>query len=345
MKTYTFNYLMMMLFLVACGGKSTDPQAKNQKINGVASLSQEDEPEQYPKFKRIVCLGERVIEAVYALGDSSKIVAIDRSYATFPYLEVPKVGNKAVLKAKFVLKHKPDAVFMDEDTANEEEIKKLQEKNIPCFIFTKGNNWTDAKTFISSISKKLNRSKEGKGLISTLDADLRKVQKIIQKQKDSLRVLYVHARGTQALMFAGSETPTHRLLNLCGAKNAAFDYEGMERLTQDEMAYLNPDYILMSQTSLDSFEGKIYEATPLTSSFAYRMGRIIVLNEAEMLNFGVNTGKTALTIAERLYKKQVYNPLPFNPQYSNDASANANNSNAAPFTSKPSTEIEIIEQN
>lgn len=343
MKTYTFSYLMLVLFLVACGEKSTDKQVENQKINSVNNLSQEQEPEQYPKFKRIVCLGERVIEAVYALGDSSKIVAIDRSYDTFPYLEVPKVGNKSVLRARYVLKHKPDAVFMEEDAANEEEIQKIKEKNIPCFVFKKGQNADDVKAFITSVSKKLNRSREGKRLITEFDADLRKVQKIIQKQKDSLRVLYVHALGTQAMMFAGSETLSDHLLRLCGAKNAAFDYEGMERLSQDEMAYLNPDYILLNQSSIDSFEGKIYEATPLTSSFAYRMGRIIVLDKTESLNFGVHTGRTALKIAELLYKKQVYNPLPFNPQYDNDASANSNNS--APVISKPSTEIEIIEQN
>ncbi len=345
MKTYTFTCLMIMLFLVACGQKSNEPLTENQKNNEVTHINQEKEPEQYPKFKRIVCLGERVIEAVHALGDSSKIVAIDRSYDAFPYLEVPKVGNKAVLRAGYVLKHKPDVVFMEEDAANEEEIKKIKEKNIPCFVFKKGESWDDVKDFIASMAKKLNRDKEGKRLLAQLNGDLKKVEKIIQKQKDSLSVLYVHARGAQALMFAGSETTTHQLLRLCGVKNAAFDYEGMERLTQDEMAYINPDYIVLSQTSLDSFEGKIYEATPLTSAFAYRMGRIIVLDKSERINFGVNTGKTALKIAERLYKKQVYNPLPFSPQYDNEATANANENNSAPIITKPSTEIEIIEQN
>ncbi len=323
----------------ACGGSSSKPDTQDStstQNQDSEPLPEEKELENYPKFKRIVCLGERVIEAVYALGDSSKIVAIDRSYEAFPYLDVPKVGYKSTLRANYILKHKPDAVFMEAGIADDVIIRKLKAKNIPCFVFEEGRDLESAKNFVEKISKRLSLQKQGQKIIEEIEEDFQEVKKILKKRKDSLRVLYVHARGPQALMFAGVDTPTHGLITLSGAKDAASDYVGMERLSQDEMTYLNPDFILLSQKSLDSFDGKIYEALPLTSANAYRMGRVIILEESELLNFGVNTGKAARKIAEKLYKQQVYMPLPIGPQYGESET---------PLVTKPSEELEIIENN
>jgi iron complex transport system substrate-binding protein len=336
MKTFTYFYLIFIsLALWACGDNSPQNKQGEKQAPNVVEIETK-EPETYPKFKRIVCLGERVIEAVYALGDSSKIVAIDRSYDVFPYLKVPKVGYKSTLKASYILKHRPDAVFMEANIANEEEVAKLKAKNIPCFVFEQGGDLKSAKGFVKSISKKLNKEKQGQKIVTQIDEQFKEVSQILKKRKDSLRVLYVHARGSQALMLAGANTATNGLILLSGAKNAANDYEGMERLSQDEMAYINPDILLMSQKSLDSFEGKIYEALPLTSSFAYRMGRVIILEESELLNFGVNVGKSALKIADQLYRKQSYKPLPLSPvPYTQET----------PTVTSPSTELEIIDEN
>ncbi|NJL14900.1 MAG: ABC transporter substrate-binding protein [Microscillaceae bacterium] len=295
----------------------------------------------FAEFKRLVCIGELMTDAVRAFGDSDRIVAIDRSYPHLPHLKLPKVGYKNTLKAAHLLRHKPDAIFSDWEGSPEEVVQAITQKKLPYFLYRQPEDVASLKLFLTDLGRKLNKPNTAKLLIRNLDKDLSEIRKMRKSRKDSLRVLYVHARGPQTMMFAGLNTVPDALIRMCGAKNAANDYENMERLDEEEIAYLNPDFILMSQQSFESFAVKIYQAVVLTKLLAYRLGRVIILEENELLNLGPGAGKVALKIAEKLYTQQYFEPLPLLPgPYSDEPGQNP-----APIVKNPSKEIEIIDQN
>jgi hypothetical protein len=76
------------------------------------------------------------------------------------------------------------------------------------------------------------------------------------------------------------------------------------------MQAINPDFILMSKKGLESLAGKLYQVPIIYGSTAYKMGRVIVYDDYLLLNFGLNTSKTALDLCKKLYKGQYYAPLP-----------------------------------
>ena len=149
--------------------------------------------------------------------------------------------------------------------------------------------------------------------------------------------MYIHARGPQALLIAGTNSPTDVLIRAAGAKNAVQDFDGMERLTLEDIHYLNPDFLLMSKKSIESLEGKIYNVPEIIGFTAYRLGRLIIMEENELLNLGLNTGKAALQLSKNLYEKQTYTPLPAIP-------LTGENETPAIVEKKNQSEVEIIKK-
>ncbi|GAB4397001.1 MAG: hypothetical protein OHK0053_12420 [Microscillaceae bacterium] len=343
MRLYIFGLYFLGLglcCLTACQSKQNTSTQKKQPTLAAKKEALQNEA-RFPEFKRLVCISELMIDAVRAFGDSDRIVAIDRSYPHLLHLSLPKVGYKNTLKAAHILKHQPDAVFSDWEGSPEEVVQALAEKKLPYFLYHQPEDVTSLKSFLTDLGRKLNKPNTAKLLIRNLDKDLSTIRKMRKNRKDSLRVLYVHARGPQTMMFAGWNTVPNALIQMCGAKNAAADYESMERLDEEEIAYLNPDFILMSRQSFQSFAGKIYQAVALTKLLAYRLGRVIILEESELLNLGAGAGKVALKIAEKLYTQQYFEPLPVLPgPYSDEPGQGP-----APVVKNPSREIEIIDQN
>jgi iron complex transport system substrate-binding protein len=305
-------WIGLLLGLVACNnsqqaGKTT---AKAQELT-------EDSPEQalaelakLPKFSRIVCIGESIVELVMALGDSAKIVAIDRPNPLFPRLQLPKVGYKGTLKTKYILDQKPDLVLSEWEGCSAEIADEVQQKGITFFRLRKDFDLKSNEKFIRQIAAILKKPKRGAKIIEDLQANQAEINKILKNRKDSVRVLFVHARGPQVLLSGGIGTATNELIQLAGGKNVALEFEGMERLNPEDFINLQPQFIIMSKKGFSTIAARLYEVPELVSSFAYRTGRVIFLEDRDLMNPGLRTGKLALDLAKQFYQQQLFAPLP-----------------------------------
>jgi iron complex transport system substrate-binding protein len=323
-------------YLFACNAAPTSTSKSPKDTNTEASQVQEA-----PKnYKRIAVMGDEILEIVMSLGDSNKIVAIDKDYPEmYPNLERPKVGYKATFKTKYLIQHKVEAVFAEEDLIPEGIAAELEKLNIDLYRFEKGKDLEKAKRNIWDIAQTLQKEEQGKNILQKMSKNLSKIKKLLKSRKDSVKVLYVHARGLKVLLMSGNNTSTDGLIKLAGAKNAAADYEGMESLTEEDVENLHPDFLLMSQKSLDSFEGKMYMSPVLVKFAAYRLGRVIILDENKLLNFGANAGETAYQLCEKFYVPQYFEPLPVGPGLESIGTSTGGN---AQKTTKTSSDIEII---
>jgi iron complex transport system substrate-binding protein len=304
-------YLLGLLMLIsACNSSGTKETEKDkaEKLKLKAEMAKVEK--NLPDFKRIVVIGDEITELVVALGDSSKIVALARKHPVLNLPDLPKVGFGATLTLDNIVKLNPDAVFADAESASEEILDKVEKNGIPFFKIKKEATWESMQQYIREVAKNLKKKKKGEQLIKQLNKPIAQIKQIIEKRKDSLRVMYIHARGPYVILAGGANTPINTILQMAGAKNAAYDLNGMEKLTDEDMLSFNPDFIIMSKKGVESLQGKVHLTTVLLNSTAYRMGRILVLDDYEVMNLGLASGKTAFEICKKLYKENYYSPLP-----------------------------------
>lgn len=314
---FHFILLFSLLGLEACNLDANQSGKENTKPDSTQANNAKDakpEKEISKDFKKIICISPAITEAVIVLGDSSKIVATDRSHPRYPEFIRPKVGYEKTLRQSYITKHKPDLVLSDREGCPEGIANSLEENEIEVLRLEEAFNYEESKENLLELAKYLRKELTAKKLIAKMDSEVQKIAKeLLKNRSDSVRVLYVYARGPGNLLYAGTNTALDGLIQLAGAKNAAFDTEGLNRLTIEEMQYYDPDFILMSKESVESFAGRIYDADALTVSRAYRTGRLVTLEEDKLKYLGIYSPKYAYELAEKLYKQAYYTPLPQKP--------------------------------
>ncbi|MCU0444072.1 MAG: ABC transporter substrate-binding protein [Microscillaceae bacterium] len=305
-------YSLLSWFLTTCGNSSSQEKtlAKAKELTESSTEQELNELAKLPRFNRIVCIGESIVEVVMALGDSAKIVAIDRPTLLFPQLKTPKVGYKGTLKTKYILDQKPDLVLSEWDGCSAEIADEVQQKGITFFRLRKDFDLSANEKFIRQIAAILKKPKRGAKIITDMQAIQSEIGKILKNRQDSVRVLFVHARGPQVLLSGGIGSATHELIKLAGGKNVAVEFEGMERLSPEDFTNLQPQFIIMSKKGFGTIASRLYEVPELVSTFAYRTGRVLFFDDRDLMNPGLRTSKLALDLAKQFYQQQMFAPLP-----------------------------------
>lgn len=323
--TSYIRILPFLFLLAACGQKEDAKNVSQGNQTPVQTTKQELQKLPAKDYRRIITLGKSLTELVVQLGDSGRLVALDRSCPRFPELLRPKVGYGDLLRAEFILQHNPDLVLSDFKGSPKSVIQQIQNKKIDYFVFNQYQSLDSTQQLIEDIALLLGKAKQGKILIDSIQNQYQQIQNVLRERKDSAKVVYIHAKGPETLLLAGTNTPVDAIIKLAGAKNAAQDIEGMSRLTLEDMAYMNPDFIIMSEEGIQNLQGKISYVPSITSSRAYRMGRMIILPEFELLSFGINSAKTALNLS-----KKIYNPIFVQPRINNSPIKPDPSNNAPP---------------
>lgn len=299
---FSQKLLLLPLFLLIFACKKTT-QGENKDSTKTAKnggkVKQTDLPP--PKsYKKIVTIGKTVTQIVFALGEGEKVIAVDRRGS---HDSLPLVGYGRILRSELVLKHEPDLVLSDVEGTPEEVMNDIAAESIDYIRYNNAPNMDSTKALIRKIAWRLNKKAKGENLIASIDSSLNTIPNIRKGRKDTLKVMYVLARGVNLVM-AGHKTPGDAFIRLAVGKNAtdALAIEGMKRLTSEMMIRANPDYILMSEKSWKSISGKIFEIPELFDSRARRLGRIIHMDEHAITGFGIDTPKAAAELCKKLYK-------------------------------------------
>ncbi|NJO00584.1 MAG: ABC transporter substrate-binding protein [Bacteroidia bacterium] len=303
-----FRFLLIALVFAACNAdKEANKRLSVKKTPSISSAK--TTPSR--NYQQIVVIGRTATELVMNLGDSSKIVATDRSHPKFPNLKAPKVGYDDLLRADYILQHKPQLVLSNWEGSPDAVVDAVQEKGVDYYRFKNYYHLDSTKKWILQVAQLLRRQEQGKALVDSVNTQIRATRKILKERKDSVSVLYIHTNSPQTLLVAGSQTAADAIIRLAGAKNAASEFEGMERLAAEDLELLDPDYILLSDEGRATLEGKFMNLPYLVSSRAFRTGRLITLPEFELVNFGIRAAHSAHQLARLLYVQQYYGPMPY----------------------------------
>ncbi len=254
---------------------------------------------------RIITLGGPVTEIVYALEEGDKIVATDTT-SKYPadVLALPKVGYMRQLSAEGLLSLKPDLILALEGSGPTHVLETVQAAGIKVVAIPKLVNTASIVTGIDLIAAQINKQVEGKSLSTTISTQLQKQYTEIKDLAEKPSVLFLLNTGHGGPMTAGGDTAIDTIITYAGAKNIAADLQSFKPLASEYILGNNPDYILMSKSSLDISGGveSLLKDPLLGNLSAVQNGRIVTLDGTLLFGLGPRTIDAVKTLSSQINK-------------------------------------------
>jgi iron complex transport system substrate-binding protein len=269
-----------------------------------AQANQVDAPEPLPESarERIVVFGTAVGELVYALGLGHAVVARDLS-CEFPEAirEKPAVGYFRQLSAEGVLAQRPSLILGTAASGPPNVVEQLRQSGVPLHLFEDQTDLENLRALIREMGRLLDRSGEAEALIAQLEADLASVPSVADEVKAKVLFL-LSPPGSDRLLAAGRDTAAAAMIELAGGRNLFDDFEGYKPLSPEVIANRRPEIILLPRrdgaVSVEEAGGHAVVQGLVASGHS----RIVEIDLAEKLAFGIRTGAAAHALHARIYE-------------------------------------------
>ncbi len=258
----------------------------------------------------VVTLGPSASSIVSALGvdvtasdtESVKLLEKAENKQNKQNKQVKDVGYMRALTIESLLSVKPNIVIADASISPLSVLTHLQAFDIQTTLLTEVKSLNDVEKNIKEIASKLGKQKEGQQLITTLQAQTKQVNKIVNayakegkgKSKQVLMLLQISANGAYML---GKDTQSDRWLQLIKAYNI-LSFSGMRPLSKEGLMSLKPQVIVIAQASANM--AKPY---PQVLDYLHEKyhTKIVTIDASRIDNFGAEFGQTELLLAQKVY--------------------------------------------
>lgn len=250
--------LLFLFSLFGCSGAKTQEQASPESTaelqeNGSGfpvtltdaegtKITIENKP------TRIVSLMPSNTEIAFALGAGNEVVGVT-DWDNYPeeVLKIEKVGGLDFNVEK-VLALEPDLVLANASgMSNAEGYKQLQSIGVPVVVVDDATSFDGVYDSITLIGKAVGADAKATEIISTMKEKLAKIKEKASTIKDEeKKTVWVEVQPQPDLYTTGKGTFMDDMLTLINAKNAADDYEGWVKFTEEDALLLNPDVIVVT---------------------------------------------------------------------------------------------------
>lgn len=250
--------LLFLVSLIGCSGANIQEEAapeskvkiENEKNGFPVTLTDAMGTEITIEHKptRIVSLMPSNTEIVFALEAGDKVVGVT-DWDNYPeeVLEIEKVGGLDYNVEK-VLALEPDLVLANASgMSNEAGYKQLQSVGVPVVVVPDATSFDGVYDSISLIGKAVGADEKATEIISTMKGKLEKIkEKASAISDEEKKTVWVEVQPQPDLYTTGKGTFMDDMLTLINAKNAAGDYEGWVKFTEEDALLLNPDVIVVT---------------------------------------------------------------------------------------------------
>ena len=239
-------------------------------------------------YRRIVSVGGPITEIIYALGEQSRIVAIDTS-SIFPAEtdSLHKVGYQRALSAEGVISQRPDLLIATDAAGPQNVLKQIAGTGVDMHIIQAENSYQGLLEKISSVSKVMGVPEKGEKLIASITNKMEPVLQAVKKKKKSrARIVFLLNVGQGPLMVAGHSTAADSIIGLAGGENPMAHFEGYKPVNAESLVAVNPDIILLTNRTLDAMgmEG-VLDVPGVRLTAAARNNRIVAMDGLLLLGF------------------------------------------------------------
>ena len=253
--------------------------------------------------KRIVTIGSAVTEIVFALGERSKVVAIDLTSISVDGAEgLINVGYMRALSTEGVLAQAPDLMCVSSDSGPPEVLDALRASGIPFALIPHVPTIEGIKTKVSLLGALLDRVSEAEKLNGEIDAGFAALATKIKAIGKRPKVLFVLSLADNRIVAGGTDTAADMIIQLAGGENIAASFKGYKPMSVEAILASPPDAVLMMTSGPGSHDtGDVFSQTAFANSPAAKNGAFIKMSSAYLLGLGPRTPQAATELAHKLH--------------------------------------------
>lgn len=261
-------------------------------------------PAPLPAGARLIAVGAALTDTVCALGAGERLVATDDGgHELAEAARLPSVGYLRALSSEGLLALAPDALLVGPEAGPPAVLEQVRAAGARVVVLPIEPSEAGACARLRAVAALLDRRERGEQLVAEMQRDLADLRQALeQRAGPGPRVLFLYARSSSSLHAAGHGTPAEVMLQLAGATNALIGVEGYTVLTPEAAASAAPDAIVVPARTVEVMGGLAALASHpgLALTPAVRDGRIVALDDLQLLGFGPHTGRAARLLAARL---------------------------------------------
>lgn len=246
--------LLIAAGAAGCHGERPTPKPRAAAPSGFPVTVTDDLGHQVTverKPERIVSLAPNVTEMLFALGLGERVVGVSENCNYPPEAKrKPKVGGYARPSAERILSVRPDLVIASRGNPPE-VLRQLERAGVAVY-------GADPQTIdqVIALARRLGRltgeAQAGRSLASDLGQRVKRIRARTSRIPEDQRPQVVLIVSDEPLFVAGSETFLDDLITSAGGRNAAADYRGFSKLSQEAAATLTPDVIITTVGKVDA---------------------------------------------------------------------------------------------
>ncbi|MCP3058304.1 ABC transporter substrate-binding protein [Myxococcus sp. K38C18041901] len=285
--------LGLAALLLSQGALATSPPA-------AAKSAPKEAPATKSAPVKLVTVGPAVTETVFALGMGEAVVGVDDTSLALPMARGrPKVGYQRALASEPLIALGTTALLASEEAGPPGVLEQLRSAGLDVVILSNKPTLDEARNRVRVLAKKLGRESQGEALVADLEKQLQDAAARVAKGKQGkpVRILALYARGANALMVAGKETPTEELIRLAGGVNAVTEYSGHRPLTAEGVIVAAPDIILVPDGTLTALGGEA--ALRNVPGLSQVKGwKVTTVEDVHFMSLGPNLGKAVQRIQD-----------------------------------------------
>lgn len=252
-----------------------------------------------------VNLSGTLAEIVYSLGLGERLVGRDIA-TTFPQVaHLPVVTRAHDLSAEGVLSLDPTLVLTDRSTGPPEVLHQLRAAGIPVVVVPEAWSLAEIAPRVRAVAEALGVPAAGEALVARTQADLDAALAAAPERAEPLRVAFLYLRGTAGVyLMGGRGSGADSMIEAIGAVDAGSDI-GLEKfrpLTSEGLVRAAPDVLVLMEGGLESVGGLegLRGVAGVAQTPAGREGRVVTMDDGELLSFGPRTGAVVRDLAARV---------------------------------------------
>ncbi len=262
---------------------------------------------------RIVCVGGALTETVFALGQGSRVMAVD-STSRHPAAcaALPQIGYMRALPTEGIVGMAPD-LLLSTDAGPPEVVQVLRAARMPITQVDDSAGPGAAPGKARAIAAVLGC--DGEALAQAEAADWALLDTPLAALRARPRVLFVLSLARGAPLVSGRGTHADAMIAAAGGQNVVREFPGYRPLSAESAAMLAPDFILMMEHALAEAGGAAtaFNTPALAVTPAARNGRMLSFDGTFLLNFGPRAAHARLALARALHGVQPFPALPERP--------------------------------
>ncbi len=254
--------------------------------------------------KRVVAIGGRVTEIIYALGAESVLIARD-STSVFPEaaLKLPDVGYMRAVSPEGVLAVKPDLILATIGSGPPEAMDVLKKAAVRVVDVPQEFSAASLLEAIDLIAAELGVTPAAAKLKSQIETEFAALAKRAEATATRKTVLFIYTASDGRFNCSGTKTAANSMIKLSGADNLFAGFEGYKEVGTETILEANPDAILLMARDGDGdITIESLKANPvLAQTNAVKNNKFIKMRGDYLLGFGPRTALAGMDLHKAIY--------------------------------------------